>query len=209
MEPDTQNRDAHIAETFYRHPSSRALEEEVRAANEQPPAPTAGASTPPDDTPPPDDPTHARAAELLYGDIFVTSAFDKRAPELFDVLAVGAEQRAALRQQAVEISHVVPEAVAVKILNLTVDAELAAARAPDKSAHAAAVAQRIETANAALRGEFRNKYGAGAEDMLERVRRFARSNPTLSRVLQANGVGSNPEVVFDIASHVFSSGWRG
>jgi hypothetical protein len=103
----------------------------------------------------------------------------------------------------------VPEAVAAKMVNLAIDGELAAARAEDKPAHAAAIAGRTEAANAALRSEFRQKYGdRDGEAMLERTRRFARSSPTLSRVLQTHGIGSNPEVVLGIADFVFSSGWR-
>jgi len=189
---------------LYDHPTSITLDEQAAAAHAQPPATTPPVGTPP----PPADTTPEDTARRFYGDVFVTGEFDRRSGELFDVLGADAAQRAALRQEAIEISHVVPEAVAVKILNLTVDAELAAARVEDKAAHAAAVAQRIEASNVELRETFRLKYGdRDAEQMLERVRRFARSNAVLSKALQAHGLGSHPEVVLGIADFVHSSGW--
>jgi hypothetical protein len=194
--PQRPDPDEEFASRFYRG----------NAATQTPP----DTATPADTPPPPADTTREHAARLLYGDVFLTTAFDQRAPELFDVLGADAAQRAALRQDAIEIGRVVPEAVAVKIVNLAIDGELAAARAEDKAGHVAAVNQRIEASNVELRSVFRQKYGAAdGEAMLERVRRFARSSPVLSRALQSHGIGSNPDVVTGIADFVFSSGWRG
>jgi hypothetical protein len=64
--------------------------------------------------------------------------------------------------------------------------------------------------NAQNRANLRIRYGGVTEGdaILDRTRRFVRARPALARVLQAHGLGSRPEIVEALASHVFSNGIR-
>jgi len=59
------------------------------------------------------------------------------------------------------------------------------------------------------RQHLRDTYGAkDGEAMFDRVRRYAVAHLPLHKVLREHGLGSRPELMADIAAHVFRTGWK-
>ena len=103
-----------------------------------------------------------------------------------------------------------PDGVLAKVAEGVVANRFADARVvDDPDADDLALSQRIAASNAELREHFIRQYGAtdGAA-LLDRTARFIRRHPTLARMLQERGLGSDPEIVKGVAGHIFSIGFK-
>jgi hypothetical protein len=182
---------------LYDHPDSQAADVPDRSAR----VPDLLADTPtPDET-----------ARAFYGDSLITSVFDRRGPELFDAAGLDEDTREDVKQDFLHIadSTGLPDSVVATLAGAFIDGELAAARTEDPDKRLDALNRACDQSNEELRAGMRARYGVKeAEDLLGRVQRFCRQNPTLSRVLQSHGLGSKRDIVEAIAAHVHSTGWR-
>ena len=138
----------------------------------------------------------------------LTSAIDRRLPELFVRAGVDAAAQQQLRSTFVDIATrtQLPDALVERIADSHIDNLLAAARVVDDPAAAdVALDQQIAQWNAQSREEFPGTEGAA---LLARTQKFVRAHPALAKILQERGLGSRPDLVKAIAEHVFSSGFR-
>jgi hypothetical protein len=91
------------------------------------------------------------------------------------------------------------------ITNLLADAAVV----DDPDAEATEIAKRNDEWAREARAQLKNTYGEkDVKDIEARTRKFVNANPALKKVLQQRGLGSRPDIVTAIASHVFSSGYR-
>lgn len=168
---------------------------------------------------------HLRTAETLYdraplrpvpGQFHTYTLTDgviqNRGSELWEV--TGADTTA--RQQLVDTFRNMqrdtglPDGLVADIADGHITGLLTAERIPDDpEGDETAFAQRIEAGNAEIREQLAVTYGRqGGEEILERTRRFVRAHPRLAALMRDHGLGSRPDLVLGIASHVFSKGWR-
>jgi hypothetical protein len=106
-----------------------------------------------------------------------------------------------------------PDGVLAKIADGHIDGLLVDASVkhdPDAAtADAQALNQRILDGNAEIRERLRQTYGRkDGEQLLARTQRFIQNYPKLAAILREDGLGSRPDIVEEIVSHVHSTVWR-
>jgi hypothetical protein len=144
----------------------------------------------------------------FYGFSTVGSSVDSRRQEAWGTAGVDTSGMDAMREQFINIARTtaLPETLVAKIADLHIDGELARARPTEPDP--VELDTRIAAWNTEAREQLRATYGRDAEDMLQRAQAFVRRSPALSRVLNERGLGSHPDIVMDIAAHVFSNAIR-
>ena len=150
-------------------------------------------------------------AHQLYGYSALESAIDQRGEELWSVTGATEAMQRQTRDQFVGIATAtgLPEMLVARIAEHYLDAELATFRQDDPEAAELALARQIDEWNAELRTDLRARYGAvDAEKLLIRAEKFVKSHPALNGILKQHGLGSRPDLVDGIISHVFSTGYR-
>jgi hypothetical protein len=163
-------------------------------------------------------PETTRIADALYdgnkavsdqGDFpTLTSAIDRRLPELFVRAGVNAAAQQQLRATFVDIAArtQLPDVLVERIADSHITDLLAAARVvDDPDAADGALDQQIAQWNTTSREEFPGPEGAA---LLARTQKFVRAHPALAKILQTRGLGSRPDIVKAISEHVFSTGYR-
>jgi hypothetical protein len=151
-------------------------------------------------------------ASGFYGYPMLTSAIERRGADLWAATGASAADQARLRNDFVDIARTtrLPEPLVAALAEHHINQQLAEAR-PADDAEAAGLALKTQIAewNTEARAHLRSAYGAKeAEALLARAQRFVKGHPALSKMLATGGVGSRPDVVQAIVSHVFSNGIR-
>ena len=114
-------------------------------------------------------PERKSMADVLYpAAVQVNEAFDAQSDALFAALGATANERDALRASFVTIADEtgLPGPVVADLVTEYVRGEVQAARAPDATAHAAAVQAAIREGNDAVRRELAAAYGAKKPQVL-------------------------------------------
>lgn len=142
----------------------------------------------------------------------LTNEIDRSGEDLWTTRGEGQAALARTKAPFVDIAKrtQLPEALVTTIAKYHIANQLAEGRFVEDP-DAAAVAEHKQTAewNAESLAALRDTYGPkDGEQMLARVKKFARSHSGLARVLQARGLDSRPDVVKAFAEHVFSTGFR-
>ena len=149
------------------------------------------------------------AASVMFGPVDVEAAVDTRDADLYDTLGATEKQRTEIKDTFVGIAKGsgLLQGLVASITAAYLDAELAAARATDRKAHAEQVESQAVKDSRAARAGLRLRYGATeAEAVLTRTERFVSAHPALSKALGAHGLGSRPEIIAAIAHHVYKNG---
>lgn len=149
-----------------------------------------------------------QAKSDFYGFSHITSTIEGRSQELWNDAEVGKTERAGLRESFIGIARRtgLNEGLVADLAGAHLDGKLADARRGE--ADTAARVTQITGGNQELREAFHARYGNDAEDMLDRTRRYVRSDSSLYRIMGQHGLGSRPDFVLRIADHVFSTGYR-
>ena len=141
----------------------------------------------------------------------VEGVLDRRLPEWGDATGANLAAQQALRSTVRGIATRLPgaEALVMKIAEQHLDDALAFHRSDDPEVLALEREDQVKVWNEELREDFRLRYGAKeGEELLERVRKFARAHEPLAKLLREHGLGSRPAIVEGLADFVFSSGYR-
>ena len=150
-------------------------------------------------------------AHQLFGYSALESAIERRGDELWSVTGVTEAMQRQTRDQFVGIATAtsLPEMLVARIAEHYLDGELATFRQDDPEADELALARQVDGWNAELCADLRTRYGAAdAEKLLVRAEKFVKAHPALNRILKQHGLGSRPDIVEGIVSHVFSTGYR-
>lgn len=151
----------------------------------------------------------AKAADVLFSDTIIKQAVESRDAELFEATGATAAQREQIHNTFTELVKAgLPANLIAKVAEASLDAEIAAARAVDPEAHAAATEKATEASNREVRASLQMRYGAKeAERLLARADAFVKQNATLSKILGSHGLGSRPDLVEMVVDHVRKSGF--
>ncbi len=148
-----------------------------------------------------------------YAPLFLDSAITRRLPELYPEVGAGVAEQQTLRHDFIGLqrSTGLGEELMAKIFNGYIDWRLGEARSnDDEPTRAAALDAQIKADTATSRDHLRARYGvAHGEALLDRTIRWVKTHPGLAQTLRDGGLGSKPDIVADLAAHVFSTGWTG
>ena len=137
----------------------------------------------------------------------------QRGTELFAQTGMTTREQQQLEEtfRGIQKTTGLPDGLVAKIADGYVNNRLAGARVSDDADRDdLELSQRIAAANTELRERFSRRCGAkDGEALLDRTQRFIRKHPTLAKMLQERGLGSDRDIVEGVAAHVWSIGWRG